>query len=212
MISYTPPPQILYAQVFNDPGNTFQVAPPAPTLPTPSVNAQPPVDTIAVGNYLKSKYIGIQTVVTDENRNPIGHGTILNISKIDGTYGCDIQNPSTGAALPVRVVFEGFVQDAPSRKRWSMNVASQVQDKRLLEAESQLSTMLSALGSDSTTAAITPADRIPEPTADSLPPGEELQVLDIKTMQMTKQFVVIYKGTPFVSTGVPLNVRLEYEP
>ena len=213
MISYTPPPPILYAQVFTDPGNTFQMpTPDTNAQPTTSANTQRPVDTIAVGNYLKSKYIGIQTLVTDSERHPIGQGIILSVSKADGIYSCDFQNPGTGTALPVQVIFEGFVQDVPSRKRWAMNVASQIQDKRLLEAESQLSTMMSAIGSESTATAITPADRIPEPTADVLPPGEELQVLDIKTMKMAKQFVVIYKGNPFLSTGVPLNVRLEYQP
>lgn len=119
MISYPPPPPMVIAQVFNDPGNTFQVAPPATSFPaTTSASAQHAVDTIAVPNYLKSKYIGIESVITNADRQFIGQGTVLNIAKNDGAYyTCTIQNPETGEQLSVRVIFEGFVQDAPSQKR-----------------------------------------------------------------------------------------------
>jgi len=208
-----PPPPILYAQLFQDSAHTFDIAPNAGlTTTTTSNTAQRPVDTIAVMNYLRSKYIGLTVGVTDTQRAYIGQGVAVNVSKVDTGYTCDIRNPDDGEIIPVRVIFEGFVQDAPSQKRWAMRVQSQVSAKRLVESESQLTTALSGLGSETIIPAVSPTDRLPEPTADVLPTGEELQVLDIKTNQMGKQFVVIYKGTPYLSTGVPLNVRLEYQP
>jgi hypothetical protein len=208
----TPPPtEIIYAQAFHDPGDTFNLM--TTTTPTSTTaNAQKPVDTLSIPNYLASKFIGINSVITNSERQSLGQGVVTRIEKSENGYTCQMYDPRSRTEVVALIVFEGFIHNAPTEKRWAMSVSTQVQNKRLLEAESQLSTMISGIGAESITAAVNPGERLPEPSPDLLPAGENLPVIDIKSGQFSTQPVVIYKGRPFLSNGVPLNVRLEYQP
>lgn len=213
MMDYAPPPSAPHclAQEFNDTGSSFDLLRTS-RQSTTTPNTQRPIETLGIQFYLSSKFIGVVSPFTNENKVVLGRGIVTRVVKDENGYICLMYNPQARSEIELRVVFEGQIQDAPTQKRKEMSVSSQIHNKRMLEAETQLSTMASGIGAESTTVAINPGDRLPEPTPDILPEGEVLNVIDLKTSKLTRQSVVIYKGYPFLSNGVPITIRLEYQP
>ncbi len=217
MIAYDVPPRpAILAQSFFNSNNAIgsdlsRLSTRATDTPAATQHA---VDTISVENFLKAKFTGISVPITGPSRQTIGRAMAINFTKKDTMYTCEISTRQQGTTLMTQVIFEGFIQDVPSQKRWAMSVNEQQGKKRVLEIENQLSSEISPIGnSDNTvgTSLISPGT-LPEPAPDLLPEGESLSVLDLKTMQSSVQNVVIYKGLAYLSNGVPLNVRLEYQP
>lgn len=209
MIIAPPTQPILFAQLYSNPVQYDAIA---PATPTGSSDGQKPVETISVESYLKSRFIGALSQVTTPQGGSIGRGIGQNIVKTGTHFTCDIASPQNGVYLTTFVIFEGYIKKAPTRKRWAMAVNDQIRRKRILESESQLSIAAAAIGSDSQSTPQSPSNRIDEPTADVLPNGEPLIVCDLESGQKSVQNVVIYKGAAYLSNGVPMNVRLEYQP
>ncbi len=217
MIVAPPPPTPAYviAQSFSDGSATVNDALSRlnGTGPSGNVTGQRPIDTIKIEYFLKNKYLGVVAVVTDITRKPIGQARVVGITKSEKGYQCTLTN-KYGQTIPADVVFEGRISDAPTQKRWRMGASSAAGRKRTLEIENHLNSEISAIGSDSlgmASSSLVSPETTPEPVADVLPDGESLNVVDLKTLESSVQNVVIYRGSPYLSSGVPLTVRLEYQ-
>lgn len=216
MMQAPPPPPVMIVQNYYDTNSAVNSALSrlnASTSNTTS-SAQRPVDTLSIEYYLKNKYLGLTTTITGVNRQSIGQARVVGISKSEGKYQCTISSRQ-GQTLVADVVFEGRLSDAPTQKRWGMSAATAQGRKRTVEIENQLNTEIAVIGSDSlgmSSASLVSPETTPEPTADLLPTGEAIQVIDLGTGASSVQNVVIYRGAAYLSNGVPLTVRLEYQP
>ena len=127
----SPPPNLMYAQVFQDPGHTFDVVPNIQNQGYITANNQRPVDTLTIHNFLTSKFIGITSTITNSDRRGIARAVVTQVIKDETGYTCLMYDPQSREQVEVKVIFEGFIQNPPTQKRWAMSVASQIQQKRL---------------------------------------------------------------------------------
>ncbi|NBV42200.1 hypothetical protein EBR96_05465 [bacterium] len=200
------PATMIIAQTFNDIGTGLDSF---PDYTASTSNTSSPVSTLDLGNYLKSHYMGMTVTVTNTDRVPLGSVVINRVDKQNDDYYAYFYVPRSGMTGRAKFVFEGYPGNAPTPKRWAMSNNNNFQKKRFLEAEQQMTVMISPLMDENNASAVI-GQNIAEPSADRLPEGETISIFNYQTQAVERRSVVVYKGSVMLSSGAPLSVRLEY--
>lgn len=162
-----------------------------------------------VDYFLKSKLLGATVWYSDSSGAVIGRGPVQSIVKQDDGYEVSVYDTLLKSMVLLRVVFEGAVGTGPTVKRRELELAPEMKRKRTYEAEKQLSVSLSPLISGETGSSAALATTFADPVVVPYPDGELVLVSDIGTGKRERLEVVIYKGSPLLSDGTPLKMRLE---
>ena len=162
-----------------------------------------------VDYFLKSKLLGAMVWYSDSSGAVIGRGPVQSIVKQDDGYEVSVYDTLLKSMVLLRVVFEGAAGTGPTVKRRELELATEMKRKRTYEAEKQLSVSLSPLISGETGSSAALATIFDDPVVVPYPDGELVLVSDIGTGKRERLEVVIYKGSPLLSDGTPLKMRLE---
>jgi len=162
-----------------------------------------------IDHYLKAKLFGATVWYSDSAGNVIGRGAVQSIVKRGDGYEVSVYDTLLKSVVLLQVVFHGTVGTGPTLKRRELEISQELARKRTYEVEKQLSVSISPLvsGSESSSAAL--STTFADPVVESYPLGELVLVSDISTGARKVMEVAIYKGSPLLSDGTPLQMRLE---